>query len=61
MARNNGNSTKARINRTTGVSSNVNGARGVYVVSANRGNSQKFGDRKAKYRDIRRSFGLSAG
>lgn len=61
MARNNGNSTKARINKTTGVSSNVNGARRVYLVSANRGKGQKLGNRKAKYRDIRRSLSLSAG
>lgn len=54
----------SRINRTTGVSSNVNGARGVFRVNAGRseaGTSTRFGNRGAKRRDLRAAFGLSNG
>lgn len=54
----------SRINRTTGVSSNVNGARGVFRVNAGRseaGTSTRFGNRDAKRRDLRAAFGLSNG
>lgn len=54
----------SRINRTTGVSSNVNGARGVFRVNAGRseaGTSTRFGNRDAKRRDLRAAFGLFNG
>lgn len=57
-------SVSARINRTTGVTSNVNGARGVFRVNAGRseaGTSTRFGNRDAKRRDLRAAFGLSNG
>ncbi len=52
---------QARINRTTGVSSNANGARGSYLVSR-RGSTDgaRWGNRMQKYNDIRRAMGLSA-
>lgn len=53
----------ARINRTTGVSSNVNGARGVFKVNAGLsrpGTSTLFGNRTAKRNDLRVAYGLSA-
>ena len=52
----------SRINRATGVTSNVNGARGVYRVNAGRseaGTSTRFGNRAAKRNDLRVAFGLS--
>ena len=54
----------SRINRITGVSSNVNGARGVFRVNGGRseaGTSTRFGNRDAKRRDLRAAFGLSNG
>ena len=56
------NNVASRINRTTGVSSNVNGARGVFRVNAGRskvGTSTRFGNRTAKRNDLRVAFGLS--
>lgn len=53
-----------RINRTTGVSSNVNGARGVHRVNSGKsavGTSRTFGNHDAKRRDLRAAFGLSNG
>lgn len=54
-----------RINRTTGVSSNINGARNIYTV-ARRGRStsstaQQYGNRRQRYGDLRRAFGYAAG
>lgn len=54
-----------RINRTTGVSSNINGARNIYTV-ARRGRSasstaQQYGNRRQRYGDTRRAFGLAGG
>lgn len=52
------------INKFTGVSSNVNGARGVFRVNGGKsveGTSTRFGNRDAKRRDLRRAFGLAAG
>lgn len=57
-------SISARINRVTGVSSNVNGARGVHRVNAGKsaaGTSSTFGNRDTKRRDLRTAFGLSNG
>ena len=57
-------SISARINRTTGVSSNVNGARGVHRVNAGKaavGTSRTFGNHDTKRRDLRVAFGLSGG
>ena len=57
-------SVASRINRTTGVSSNVNGARGVFRVNAGRseaGTSTRFGNRDAQRGDLRAAFGLSHG
>lgn len=54
----------SRINRTTGVTSNVNGARGVFRVNGGRsesGTSTRFGNRAAKRRDLRAAFGLFNG
>ena len=54
----------ARINRVTGVSSNVNGARGVHRVNSGKsavGTSRTFGNHDAKRRDLRVAFGLSGG
>ena len=53
-----------RINRTTGVSSNVNGARGVHRVNSGKsavGTSRTFGNHDAKRRDLRVAFGVSNG
>ena len=53
-----------RINRTTGVSSNVNGARGVHRVNSGKsavGTSRTFGNHDAKRRDLRVAFGMSNG
>lgn len=64
MAARKSRSLSARINRVTGVSSNVNGARGVYRVNAGkseRGTSTTFGNRDAKRRDIRVALGLNGG
>lgn len=55
-------SVAARINRITGVSSNVNGARGVYRVNGGRseaGTSTRLGNRTSKRNDIRVALGLS--
>lgn len=55
-------SVSARINRTTGASSNVNGARGVFRVNAGRseaGTSTRLGNRASKRNDIRVALGLS--
>lgn len=52
------------INRATGVSSNVNGARGVFRVNDGKsaiGTSTVFGNRDAKRRDLRAALGLAAG
>lgn len=55
--------TKKRIERTTGVSSNANGARGVYLVAGKRSSidGPRWGNRRQKYGDIRKALGLSVG
>lgn len=51
---------KKMINKITGVSSNVNGARGSFRVNARRsaaGTSRGFGTREQKRSDLRSAFG----
>ncbi len=53
---------KKTIERTTGVSSNANGARGMYLVARKRTTEgARWGNRRQKYGDIRKALGLSAG
>lgn len=57
-------SIQARINKITGVSSNVNGARGVFRVNGGKsaaGTSTRLGNRQSKAYDIKRAFGISVG
>lgn len=53
-------SLKGKINKVTGVSSTVNGARGSYRVNAGKsakGTSRGFGNREQKRGDLRAAFG----
>ncbi|WGQ15597.1 hypothetical protein [Sphingobacterium faecium] len=54
-----------RINRRTGISSNVNGARNIYTVARRGRNAgstaQQYGNRRQRYGDMRRSFGMAGG